>query len=43
MDKNSIHETNTVLWDERGIEVIGVTALPSLGAFILEENQAGKL
>jgi len=38
MNKNSIHEINTALWDERGSEVIGVTALPALGAFISEDN-----
>ena len=38
MNKNSIHEINTTLWDERGSDVIGVTALPTLGAFISEEN-----
>jgi len=38
MDKDSIHEINTALWDDRGSDVIGVTALPMLGAFISEEN-----
>jgi len=38
MNKNLIHEMNIALWDERGSEVIGVTALPTLGAFISEEN-----
>lgn len=38
MNKNSIHEINTALWDEKGSDVIGVTALPALGSFISEEN-----
>ena len=38
MNKNSIHAINTALWDEKGSDVIGVTALPTLGAFISEEN-----
>jgi cyclopropane fatty-acyl-phospholipid synthase-like methyltransferase len=38
MNKNTIHEINTALWDEKGSDVIGVTALPTLGAFISEEN-----
>lgn len=38
MNDDSIHEINTALWDERGSDVIGVTALPTLGAFISEEN-----
>jgi len=38
MSKNSIHDINTALWDERGSDVIGVTALPTLGAYISEEN-----
>jgi len=38
MNKNAIHEINKALWDEKGSDVIGVTALPTLGAFISEEN-----
>jgi len=38
VDRDSIHKINTAIWDTNGSEVIGVTALPSLGAFISEEN-----
>jgi SAM-dependent methyltransferase len=38
MEKKKIHEINTALWDDKGSDVIGVTALPTLGAFISEEN-----
>jgi len=38
MINNPVHEINTALWDDKGSEVIGVTALPTLGAFISEEN-----
>ena len=38
MSQNTIHKINTALWDDRGSEVIGVTALPELGAFVSEEN-----
>ena len=37
-EEDSIHEINTALWDERGSDVIGVTSLPILGAFVSEEN-----
>ncbi|MCL2159681.1 MAG: class I SAM-dependent methyltransferase [Oscillospiraceae bacterium] len=38
MNKDTIREINTALWDEKGSDVIGVTALPALGAFVSEEN-----
>ncbi len=38
MNENSIREINTALWNKKGSDVIGVTALPTLGAFISEEN-----
>jgi 2-polyprenyl-3-methyl-5-hydroxy-6-metoxy-1,4-benzoquinol methylase len=38
MDTKAIHETNGVLWDTKGNDVIGTTALPKYGAYISEEN-----
>jgi len=38
MNTASIRQLNTALWDTRGSDVIGVTALPALGAFVSEEN-----
>jgi len=38
MDKNSIHRTNSILWDTNGNDIIGTTALPSYGAFVSEER-----
>lgn len=39
MDKNAIHRTNCTLWDTKGNDVIGTTALPKYGAYISEENR----
>jgi ubiquinone/menaquinone biosynthesis C-methylase UbiE len=38
MEKNSIHETNSLFWDTKGNEVLGATALPLYGAFVSEET-----
>jgi ubiquinone/menaquinone biosynthesis C-methylase UbiE len=38
MDKNSIHETNSLFWDTKGNDVLGATALPLYGAFVSEET-----
>jgi len=37
-EKDSIHETNIFLWDTKGNDVIGTTALPMYGAFTSEEK-----
>jgi len=37
-EKDSIHKTNTLLWDTKGNDVIGTTALPMYGAFVSEER-----
>lgn len=39
MDRDAIHKTNKVLWDTKGNELIGATALPFYGGFISEENR----
>lgn len=38
MDKGSIHQTNKSLWDTKGNEIIGNTALPLYGSFVSEEK-----
>ncbi|MEK4879966.1 MULTISPECIES: class I SAM-dependent methyltransferase [Paenibacillus] len=38
MDRNTIHETNSLFWDTKGNEVLGATALPLYGAFVSEEQ-----
>ncbi|GGA16058.1 hypothetical protein GCM10008018_70880 [Paenibacillus marchantiophytorum] len=38
MDKNVIHETNSLFWDTKGNDVLGATALPFYGAFVSEEK-----
>lgn len=38
MDKEAIHQTNSLFWDTKGNEVLGATALPLYGAFVSEEN-----
>ncbi|WP_419884588.1 class I SAM-dependent methyltransferase [Paenibacillus sp. B-A-8] len=38
MDKNVIHETNSLFWDTKGNDVLGATALPLYGAFVSEEK-----
>jgi len=38
IDKHIIHETNSSFWDTKGNDVLGATALPSYGAFVLEEQ-----
>lgn len=35
MDRDAIHRTNSALWDTKGNDVIGTTALPQYGATIL--------
>ncbi len=39
MDKDAIHRTNRVLWDTKGNDIIGTTALPFYGGFISEEKR----
>lgn len=38
MDRDMIHETNSIFWDVKGNDIIGTTALPSYGAFASEEE-----
>lgn len=38
MDKNVIHETNSLFWDTKGNDILGATALPLYGAFVSEEK-----
>jgi len=38
MDRNSIHETNSLFWNTAGNDVLGATALPFYGAFVSEEK-----
>ncbi|AIQ47348.1 methyltransferase type 11 [Paenibacillus sp. FSL R7-0273] len=38
MDKEAIHQTNSLFWDTKGNEVLGATALPMYGAFVSEEK-----
>ncbi|WP_379131040.1 class I SAM-dependent methyltransferase [Paenibacillus sp. sgz500958] len=38
MDKNAIHQTNSIFWDTKGNEVLGATSLPLYGAFVSEET-----
>lgn len=38
VDYKTTHKGNTEFWDTVGSEVLGVTALPSYGGFITEEN-----
>ncbi|GGG01621.1 class I SAM-dependent methyltransferase [Paenibacillus aceti] len=38
LDKNSIHQTNSIFWDTKGNDILGATALPLYGAFVSEEN-----
>lgn len=38
MDKDTIHKTNELLWNTKGNNVIGTTALPSYGGFVSEEK-----
>ncbi|GIP25867.1 hypothetical protein J23TS9_09970 [Paenibacillus sp. J23TS9] len=38
MDKNSIHQTNSIFWDTKGNEILGATSLPYYGAFVSEEK-----
>lgn len=37
-DIKNVHKTNTSFWDTIGSNVLGVTALPSYGAFVSEEK-----
>lgn len=37
-DIKNVHKTNTSFWDTIGSDVLGVTALPSYGAFVSEES-----
>ncbi|MDR2933106.1 MAG: methyltransferase domain-containing protein [Oscillospiraceae bacterium] len=39
MDRDSIHETNSLFWGTMGSDVIGTTALPSYGGLISEDNR----
>lgn len=38
MDRDIIHETNSIFWDSKGNDIIGTTALPSYGPFASEEE-----
>ena len=38
MDKDAIHQTNSVFWDTKGNDLLGTTALPKYGAFVSEEK-----
>jgi AraC-like DNA-binding protein/SAM-dependent methyltransferase len=38
MEKDSIHETNSIFWGTKGNDVLGATHLPFYGAFITEEK-----
>ncbi|WHY17321.1 class I SAM-dependent methyltransferase [Paenibacillus sp. G2S3] len=38
MDKNVIHETNSLFWDTKGNDILGATSLPLYGAFLSEEK-----
>lgn len=37
-DKDAIHKTNCLFWDDEGSELLGATALPKYGAFVTEEK-----
>lgn len=38
MNKDTIHETNSIFWGTKGNDVLGTTHLPFYGAFITEEK-----
>lgn len=38
LDKDVIHQTNSLFWDTKGNEVLGATSLPLYGAFVSEEK-----
>ncbi len=38
LEPKEIHKTNGVLWDTKGNDLIGTTALPKYGAYLSEEN-----
>ena len=38
MDKDTIHETNSLFWGTKGNDIIGTTALPFYGGFTSEEK-----
>lgn len=38
MDKNVIHQTNSLFWNTKGNDVLGATALPLYGSFVSEEK-----
>lgn len=38
MDKNAIHQTNSLFWDTNGNDVLGATSLPQYGAYVSEEK-----
>lgn len=38
MDKDAIHQTNSLFWDTKGNDILGTTALPEYGAFVSEEK-----
>ncbi|UQZ34121.1 class I SAM-dependent methyltransferase [Paenibacillus sp. PK3_47] len=38
MDKDVIHQTNSLFWDTAGNEILGATSLPLYGAFVSEEQ-----
>lgn len=38
MDRESIHQTNSLFWDTKGNDILGATSLPYYGAFVSEEK-----
>ncbi|MCM3039700.1 class I SAM-dependent methyltransferase [Paenibacillus motobuensis] len=38
MDKNVVHQTNSLFWDTKGNDILGATSLPLYGAFVSEES-----
>lgn len=38
MDKNAVHQINSLFWDTKGNDVLGAIALPLYGAFVTEEK-----
>lgn len=38
MDRDAIHQTNSLFWGTKGNKVLGTTAMPNYGAYICEEE-----
>jgi len=38
MDRNVVHQTNSLFWNTKGNDILGATSLPLYGAFVSEEN-----